>query len=377
MQVQQRRWTRQAGWQTRSGPTSPIDASLVLVFGGSERLAAADWNGDLSRVYPGAHVVSMTTAGEVSGTEVTDDSVVATAVSFDSTRLEVVAAELTHRGESYDVGAALGRALPPEGLRHVLVFSEGLLVNGSALARGLREHLPAGVGATGGLAADGARMRRTLVGLDELPREGRIALVGLYGASLECRFGSQGGWDPFGPERRVTRSAANVVYELDGRSALSLYREYLGEHAAGLPSTGLLFPLALLLADGRTLVRTLLSIDESAESVTFAGDVPEGSIARLMHASFDRLVDGALVAGRRASQREAPGLALLVSCVGRKLVLGPRAEEEVEAVRDALGPDTTMAGFYSNGELCPFADRTECELHNQTMTVTTFTEHAR
>jgi hypothetical protein len=191
-------------------------------------------------------------------------------------------------------------------------------------------------------------------------------------------FGSLGGWDPFGPERLVTRSKGNILYEMDGRSALDLYKTYLGEHAQGLPATGLLFPLCLRTSERPTpFVRTILGIDEEERSMTFAGDVPEGAYARLMKANFDRLIDGATGAARTSMEAlgsSSPDLAILISCVGRKLVLKQRVEEEVEGVREVLGERPALTGFYSYGEISPFGPRTHCELHNQTMTITTFSE---
>ncbi|MBW3655984.1 MAG: FIST C-terminal domain-containing protein [Gemmatimonadetes bacterium] len=281
---------------------------------------------------------------------------------------------------SRHAGRALAGSLDPEGLRHVLVLSDGLRVNGSDLVQGLSERLPPDVAATGGLSADGSRFERTLVGVDGEVAEGMVAAVGFYGAALRVGYGSLVGWDPFGPERVITRSRGNVLYELDGCSALQLYRRYLGEHAAELPASGLLFPLSLRTAPGEAgVVRTILAVDEAEQSVTFAGDVPEGAMARLMKANFERLIDGATGAARTSGQGIRSGsaqLALLISCVGRKLILKQRTEEEVESVRDVLGRRAVLAGFYSYGEISPFSASTRCELHNQTMTVTTFAEDA-
>ncbi|HRC76477.1 MAG TPA: FIST C-terminal domain-containing protein, partial [Kouleothrix sp.] len=213
---------------------------------------------------------------------------------------------------------------------------------------------------------------------DGAPAPGLVAGLGLYGKRLKVGFGSLGGWDPFGPERLITRSSGNVLYELDGRSALTLYKKYLGEHAAELPAAGLLFPLSLRTRTGETgLVRTVLSVDEEAQSMTFAGDMPQGAYARLMMANFDRLIDGAIGAARtsyHAIGDTSPDLAILISCVGRKLLLKQRVEEEIEGVRDVLGPHTPITGFYSYGEISPFTPGANCELHNQTMTITTLAE---
>jgi hypothetical protein len=253
-----------------------------------------------------------------------------------------------------------------------------LKINGSDLVRGLSSRLPEYVSVTGRLAGDGSRFGETYVIREGKPERNIVTTVGFYGSRLRIGYGSVGGWDPFGPERLVTRSQGNVLYELDGKSILGLYKTYLGELAEGLPATGLLFPLSVRVGkDDRPVVRTLLSVNEAEQSMTFAGDIPEGAYARLMKANFDRLIDGAVEAARlgNINRDEAPpDLAVLISCVGRKLILKQRVEEEIEGVRDILGASTPLAGFYSYGEICPFTRGGRCELHNQTMTITAFSE---
>lgn len=329
-------------------------------------------------MYPHARVIGCSTAGEIAGVHVLDDAVVVTAIELEHGRV-VVAAELVDEAPDCEqLGARLAARLPPEQLVHVLVFSEGLKINGSALVGGIVGALPAGVGVTGGLSGDGARFEETAVCLDGPEPTQQVVAVGLYGERLHVGYGSRGGWDPFGPERRITRSRGNVLYELDGEPALDLYKRYLDHHAAGLPATGLLFPLAIRGETGEPVVRTILAVDEVARSLTFAGDMPIGHRARLMKANLERLVEGASQAAQTAATCAggvaAPELAILVSCVGRKLVLKQRTEEEIEAVRDVLGDQATVMGFYSYGEISPFSHGVRCELHNQTMTITTISE---
>jgi hypothetical protein len=324
--------------------------------------------------------VGGSTAGEIAGMRVLDDSIVVTAIQFDHATVASSEVDLGFNEGSKAAGLRLAKGLAPQGLRHVLVISDGAVVNGSELVAGMIEALPKGVMVTGGLAADGARFQKTLtIGqLGAAPR--RIVAVGLYGAGLQVGYGSLGGWDPFGPLRVVTKSKGNVLFELDGKPALPLYKQYLGEHAKGLPATGLLFPLEVRPsggAAGRGLTRTILAVSEAEQSLTFAGDIPQDSVVRLMKANFDRLVDGAQGAAEASNVGLAgstPELALLISCVGRKLVLKQRVEEELEAVQEVLGRGVPLAGFYSNGEICPAAPNADCELHNQTMTITTLRE---
>ncbi|GDX82780.1 hypothetical protein LBMAG42_45910 [Deltaproteobacteria bacterium] len=377
MLIEHNRWTEARGWE--SGPLGRLGegAQLVLLFGSRALLGREGQVNDVQRAFPGAHVVGCSTAGEIHGTEVSDDSLVLTAVRFEHTRVATAKTRIEGSTDGYGAGRRLGRSLPQDGLVHVFVLSDGLGLNGSELVRGLTETLPPEVSLTGGLSGDGASFAQTVVLCDGAAESNVVAAVGFYGARLEVGYASQGGWDQFGPERLITRAQGNVLYELDRRSALDLYKSYLGAHSAGLPATGLLFPLSLRTADGQTgLVRTILAVNEAEGSMTFAGDMPEGAYARLMRANFDRLIDGSTGAARSSSAgvRGEPDLAVLISCVGRKLVLKQRIEEEVEGVRDVLGAGTVLTGFYSYGEISPFTPGAKCSLHNQTMTITTFKE---
>jgi hypothetical protein len=382
MQVEQRVWTEQNGWQPSSGVTLGKTAQLLLAFGSRGVIRNAAVINQLRQDYPQAHLCGCSTAGEIGDINVTDNDLVITAVHFEHTQVAIARVSLPAVGrDSIQAGAALARSLDQSDLVHVFVLSDGLGINGSDLAKGLQQNLPDKVSITGGLAGDGANFAETAVLADgNTAEKDVIVALGFYGDRIRVGYGSAGGWDPFGPERLITQSQGNVLFKLDGNSALELYKKYLGEHARGLPATGLLFPLSIKTGSGQVeLVRTILSINEKEQSLTFAGDIPQGAYSRLMKANFDRLIDGAISAAK-LSQASSDGvtadLAILISCVGRKLVLKQRVEEEVEGVRDVLGPRTALTGFYSYGEICPPKQGAKCELHNQTMTITTFAELA-
>lgn len=379
MRICQHLWTRAAGWRHLVGETG-LSAQLVLYFAAPDVWQQAAAHDHLRALYPDARIVGCTTGGEIAGEEVLDGSVVATAVHFDTTAIAVATAQVD---DSHLAGRALAEGLPAVQaggrLRAVFVLADGMGANGSALIAGLRQVLAEDVILTGGLAGDGPDFRATYVGCDGAPRQGVAVAVGLYGDAVRVGWGSYGGWERFGPERAITRSEANVLYELNGEPALALYKRYLGDEAERLPGSALLFPLTVRPPqdENSAVVRTIVGIDEASQSMTFAGDIPQGWVAQLMRGHFDGLVEGASRAGDAAATKAGPGgptLSVLVSCIGRKLLMGQRIVDEVEAAAEALGTGAFLTGFYSYGEIAPHNFTGRCELHNQTMTITTIGE---
>ncbi len=366
------------------GAISPVppqlgaSSTLLLAFGARELMADPSFSTKLRKLFPDTIICGCSSAGEILGECVSDGTVAITVVAFEKTRIRSAEQRISHPSDSNQAGVALAQNLIAPNLVHVFVLSEGLSIDGSALLNGISSVLPKGVAITGGLAADGNAFKETFVLSDKESGSRLITAIGFYSDSLAVGYGSLGGWDSFGPERVVTRAEKNVLYELDGQSALTLYKRYLGAYADQLPASGLLFPLALRVPDQREpLVRTILAVDEANQSITFAGDIPTNSMVRLMKANVERLVDGATDAAgiARVSLGDMqPELAILISCVGRKLVLKQRVEDEVESAARVLGREAVLTGFYSYGEIAPFVRDAKCQLHNQTMTITAFRE---
>ncbi len=376
MRIVQHSWSNAVAGSDDTPPQLDESIQLVLAFGSRVSIAMPSVYEMMRAAYPKADIMLCTTAGEIMGTTVSDDSISLTAIAFEKTSVRGAQVRLSTEVDHHEAGIRLAQTLDTPGLAMVMVLSDGQNVNGSELVAAFNHVLEGRVPVVGGLAGDGAKFESTLVGLNGIPEPGMIIAVGLYGTDLEVRCGSQGGWEAFGPERIVTEAVGNVLYKMDGQSALSLYKSYLGDRAAELPGAALLFPLSFRLQENGPLsVRTILSINEEDNSMTFAGNVPVGASARLMRASFDRLIDGAQEAAVECTTHsENPHqLAILVSCVGRKLILNQRVEEEVEEVAHVLG-GAAICGFYSYGELSPSSQNGRCELLNQTMTVTTISE---
>lgn len=331
---------------------------------------------ELKVSYPEATIIGCSTAGEISDVYVNDNTVSLTAIQFEKVKHKKVAVNVESMDSSFEAGQELANKLNSKALNHMIIFSDGLNVNGADLVSGMKSILP-NVSITGGLAGDGANFKNTFVINDGEIKDRMIVGIGLYGDSLKVGYSSKGGWDSFGIERLVTKSNKNVLFELDGKPALEIYKSFLGDEAKNLPSSGLLFPLSMRDNESTLpVVRTILAIDEKDQSLTFAGNIPQGSYVRLMKANIDRLINGAESSAKSAHQamEEGSELAILISCVGRRLVLKQMVEEEVEVVRETVGDSTKITGFYSYGEIAPFGEFSPCELHNQTMTITTISE---
>lgn len=376
--VEQRVWTPEGGWQpafAEQGLSSR--AQLVLAFGSVERSRQSECLERARASYPNAHVLGCTTAGQIHDTHVSDDAVTLTAVAFEHTRVALVRASIQGADGGRRAGEELARALDPQGLRHVFVLSEGLKVNASELVRGIDAALPEHVTVSGGCAGDGNRLETTHVWGDGAPQESAVVAIGFYGERLQIGVSAMGGWRPHGPNRTITRSTQNVLREFDGRPALKLYKEYLGKHADELPASGLMFPLELAADEqGRSVMRAILSVNEAEQSITYAGNVPEGAQARFMFATIDDLIGGSHRAAKSSVERlgQVPQLSILVSCNGRRYVLKQRTEEELEAVREGLGEAVPVTGFYSYGEIAPADSGGRSQLHNETMTITSLAE---
>lgn len=353
---------------------------LVLALGDKTVLAPAGFYDQLRRDYPNAEIALCSTAGEIFDDCVQEGSVSVTAVEFEKTLVRSAMVNIADfQGSSYEAGKALVKKLMAfEELSYILILSDGSQVNGSELVKGVNSLIEEKIPVTGGLAGDGAAFKSTLVGLNAQPGQGHIVAIGLYGSHLEVTHGSRGGWESFGPERKITRSTGNQLYMIDEESALDLYKKYLGPYANELPGSALLFPLLIRLSnEEEPVVRTILSIDEGSRSMFFAGDVPQDASVRFMKANFDRLIDAAGAAANEtfaAQTGDRSSLSVLISCVGRKIILSNRVTEEVEVVKEVFGDKTLITGFYSYGEIAPPLPQTQCQLHNQTMTITNLSE---
>jgi hypothetical protein len=379
MKTVQLKKTRTSDWEYISD-NIPLQNPLVFVFGNRYLLESKTIYDEIKALFNDGHLVFGSTAGDITSHYVDDESISITAIEFEKSRFEIKTANVLENNteiDSYKTGKNLIEQFSSEGLKHIFIVSEGSFSNGSQLTKGMNSATENNLLITGALCGDAARFEKTVASYNELPKAGEIVAIGLYGETLDISFSINGGWTPFGPERIVTKSKANVLYELDNQPALDLYKKYLGEKSKELPGAALLYPLKVKSTnDEQSIVRTILNINEEENSMILAGDILENSRVQLMMTNVDSIVEASENAAIQAlkSRKTAPELALLVSCIGRKLVLDQRVEEEIEEIIEVVGENTTICGLYSYGEIAPFQGETNCQLHNQTMTITLISE---
>lgn len=352
-------------------------SNLVLAFG--ERIFLENTNpyNKLNSLYPNAQIIICSTAGQISNTTLVKQNSVATAIQFEKSTIKTTKIDIVSNSDINVLGNKIKEDLLNDDLKSILIISEGSFINGTELINELIRQTNGKIPIFGGLAGDEYRFEKTIVGLNEDASVGKIVAVGFYGNHLHFGFGSEGGWSDYGPEREVTESDKNILYKIGDRFALDIYKEYLGKYADELPGSSLYFPLSMKEnPDSEPIVRTILSIDEVNKSMTFAGNIPVGSTVRFMKGNIDKLINASFTAAEEINKTLSyqPELAFLVSCVGRKIVLGNRIEEEIEVVKEVFGDKMLVFGFYSYGEISPTLNNVACELHNQTMTLTTISE---
>jgi hypothetical protein len=356
----------------RLAPVIELKPQLLFLFAASKYFRDPALAERLTKLLPNCERIGCSTSGEITMQSGYEDSISLTALRFDDPAFTVVTTELQDMDDSMAAGGRISAQLRNSLPHTVLLFAPGTDINGSRLVEGLIAASPK-ARIAGGLAGDGLDFKSTFTLCNNRVSPRQIVAVAFTGENIVANFGSYGGWRPFGPVRRVTRAASNVLFELDGEPALDVYKRYLGKYASQLPASAFLFPFSILNADRQEvgLIRTILKVNESDGSLTLAGNVHDNGFLQLMNASTDALVNGAATSAAAAhASIKGQGFGMMISCVGRKLAMGGRNEEELEAVIDELGSNHAYAGFYSYGEISPGSADVGCSLYNQTMAVT-------
>jgi hypothetical protein len=330
----------------------------------------------LSNIYPNAHIVISTSAGEIYSDLVYEHSICVNVITFDKATIRTVSKTIDRHNQE-DIAQQLTQELLADDLQFVFILSDGLITNGHALLAGVNKVLPKNVHASGGMSGDDGLFKETLIGLNQAPKPNQLVIIGFYGKTLKVSSSAESGKNPFGKKRKITQSKENIIYTIDNEPALELYKRYLGDLSKDLPASGLSYPLQVQDKDNnRWLIRSLLDVDWQNGSITLAGNVPANSELYLMHANNQNLVEGASTAIKRCieSFNDQPQLAIVVSCVGRKNAMKKWIEDELTPIRNEIG-DTQMIGFYSYGEFASHQTHQECQLFNETLCVTILKEY--
>jgi len=364
-------------WQIDDNISDKNSVNIVFIFGDREYIKSKTIYTELKKIYVNAEIVGCSSSGNILGDSISESPMIATAMSLEHGTVEVSVKDFSEDDNQEEITHALVQALPQEGLKHLFLLSDGLNTNGSALAKGANNAVEDTISITGGLAGDGTEFEETWIIANAEAKQNRMVAVGFYGESITVESGCYSGWDEFGVLRKITKSKDNILYEIDGKPALELYKKYLGEYAKDLPNSALDFPMSIKKDnDDDAIIRSVLGVDEETQSLIFAGDVPEGYLGRLMRGNVDKLIDGSEIAAKQVKKiNNKTALGLVVSCVGRRIVLKQLTDEELESISETLGSNVQLAGFYSYGELAPFSNELlTCSLHNQTMTMTVIYE---
>ncbi len=367
---------KNGSWSKPLNAAMDSESTLVILFSTFDVNAVQRPFDELRKAYPNSLIMGASTAGTIYMDTIEEDSCSVTVAKFTRTKLKLVTTSIQDMADSFTQGEQLGEALQDDSLKFIFTLSNGLHTNGSELVSGLNASFKTQIPVSGALAGDDGSFTSTWVVTQEKIDTHGIAAVGFYGDAFCLSANFRDGLDIFGIQRLVTKSKANVLYELDGKPALEIYKKYLGSQADKLPLSGLSFPLSIETADAQNITRTIISVDFDANSMTFAGNIPEGSYVSFMKANLDRVISGANEAAGGldfAQHKDEEVLAIAISCIGRKAILKQRAEEELEATLEQMPKETLQIGMYSFGEISP-ADNRCCELHNQTMTLTALWE---
>lgn len=377
MQIEQKKWTPEKTWETlRSDLRESKEYQLVLVFGSRTLLSSIGFYDEIRNCYPKAQILMNSTSGEIIDTQVNDDTISLTAIRFDNTPFKTISLNIEDYSNAETAGQYIAQSLTHSDITNILVFADGHLVDGHKLVIGLENSLPDPVVISGGLAGDGNKFQKTLLGLNEQPCAGKIIAVGFYGKHLTVSHGRMDGWEEFGNEIQITKSNKNTLIELNNEPALKIYNQFLNTHLPSSEGQSLLFPVSIKSNDKQPSVfRKIKSINEDEKSITFDGVVPEGSYIKMMRANFESLIHGATAAAKNSTKNlSKPDLAIVISNVGRKIILSKRIEEEVEIIREVLGESTAITGFYSYGDISFVKGDAKSAFNNQSMTITTMRE---
>jgi hypothetical protein len=321
-------------------------------------------------------LIGCTTDGEISTEGFSIGSSVLGGIASDQIEFELALVEHIS-GDSEQAGRDLATAFSDE-VCYIQLFSDGITGNGSAILRSMAAGFKDTIPVAGGTSGDAGKFKATWQFQGDRVYSDAAVAIGFKG-KFKLGTGVWSGWAPIGLPKRVTRAEGNVLYELNGESALSVYERFLGRHAKRLPGVGVEYPLGIIgqfegpNGHDHLLLRATMSVNWEEQSIQFAGEIPEGAMVYLTCGERASILDATEKAARLAiddlGQDVEPAIVFFYSCMARKTLLGLRTKEEIERVRTQFNPDVPIIGFYTYGEFCRVNRGGPSLLHNETATL--------
>ncbi len=356
--------------------SKPINEKRLLVLCAFDRLGEQQPDyATLREKFPNAEIVIFSTSGHFISSKIHDNEPVVSALELETSSFEVK----NYTNADYETNLAMGNAIGNDvrnSVKGVCIISDGGMVNGTRLIHGINSKINCEVPIFGGMAGDSTRFKKTLVGLNSDPKSGEVVAITFYGDSLEIKSNCDSGWNSLGLEFKITSSVENKLFELNHKNAYDVLYEFLApDNQEDFAKTTLYYPF-LLVEDGiGNVIRTPILVDHENKSLTYAGDMPEGAIVKLMKSGTMQLLDSTVdVAKYCVSENQKPSFIFATSCVGRRVVLDDMANEEFTELQSVFGTESHYFGFYSYGEFSRTGVEENCKLHNQTLAVAVITE---
>jgi hypothetical protein len=331
-------------------------------------------------------MIGGTTGGEISTEAISDDSIVIMAIHSNKIKFATALGKNISKNElnaGKQLATNLLNQIPKKLAKTLIMVPDGLAGNGTEIIKGAQSILGEYFEIVGGSLGDKSDFKKTYQYYNGKVYENSVPGL-LLGGNIKTATGIRSGWESIGNKMKVTKSESNIVYELDNEPALDFYEKVLGPvRSKKLPGIALEYPFGMIdekaMINGKEMyfqLRAPLSIDKNKKSITFAAAIPEGKYVTITTASRNSIIGGSASASKQAKETfkgKKIDLMLIFDCIGRKLVLGKRTQEEITAVQNTLGKNIPMIGFFTYGEIGPIDKRVKelqsTRYHNQTTIV--------
>lgn len=264
----------------------------------------------------------------------------------------------------------------------VLLFTGGMTLDGDEVVNQIKKAKKSDYPIYGGMAGDDLTFEHTFSFTNNwITKKGVVALV-INNDKVKVQGKCVSGWEGMGTKHQITKSKGNILYEIDGKPALEVYKNYFHFHTHFKKEvlenndffesiTGQ-YPLIINRSDDYTIMRSPLVSDFKNDAIVLAGSVIEGEFFQFGIAPDFELLEKTTESFKNL-KKEMPKIdaALMINCKGRHTALGPEIIEEIEAIHKLWQAPTV--GFFSYGEIGNATNGT-CEFHNVTCTLATLTE---